>query len=239
MIVDEYDSDSLIHKAATEDYILGIVKEHFPATELIEDENFISLMYYYGMLTIRGSFGLMMKLSIPNNNIRKQYYRYILDHYCEVTKVNTNEMSICFANAALLGKWKEMFMFIADRFKQNSSNRSTIEGEKIIHGFYMACMSFNPYYLMCPEIEFNHGYCDIFLMPDKRFKDVKHSFIVEFKYVNTNSSAQEVLKKFEEAAAQLNFYAADEKIKNMTDGTFLHKVVMVFKGLDVEKIEEV
>ena len=172
-------------------------------------------MYYYGMLTIRGSFGLMMKLSIPNNNIRKQYYRYILDHYCEVTKVNTNEMSICFANAALLGKWKEMFMFIADRFKQNSSNRSTIEGEKIIHEFYMACMSFNPYYLMCPEIEFNHGYCDIFLMPDKRFKDVKHSFIVEFKYVNTNSSAQEVLKKFEEAAAQLNFSTASgEKLSS-------------------------
>jgi len=65
--------DSIIHKAANEEYVLGVVKEHFPATELIEDENFISLMYYYGMLTIRGKFGFRMKLSIPNNNIRKQF----------------------------------------------------------------------------------------------------------------------------------------------------------------------
>ncbi len=48
---------------------------------LADDENFISLMYYYGMLTIKGKFGVTMKLTIPNNNIRKQYYRYIIDNY--------------------------------------------------------------------------------------------------------------------------------------------------------------
>jgi len=93
--------------------------------------------------------------------------------------------------------------------------------------------------LMCPEVEMNRGYCDIFLMPDRRFKDVKHSFIIEFKYIKTDSKPEEFLEKFGDATAQLNIYAAEEKVKNMTEGTVLHKIVMVFKGLELEKIEEV
>ncbi|MBQ3691581.1 MAG: hypothetical protein II937_17170 [Bacteroidales bacterium] len=33
----------------------------------------------------------------------------------------------------------------------------------------MAYLAMNPYYLMHPEIELNHGYGDIFLMPDTSF----------------------------------------------------------------------
>ena len=231
--------ESIIHKAVDEDYVLGIVKEHFPAIKLVEDENFISLMYYYGMLTINGNFGVLRKLAIPNNNIRKQYYRYIIENYCNVAQIDTNEISIGFTNAALLGKWRDMMTYIADRFKRNSSNRSAIEGEKVIHGFYMACMSFNPYYLMCPEVEMNHGYCDIFLMPDRHIKDVTHSYIIEFKYVSTKEKPEKTAEKIAEAKAQLDLYAADQKVKNLTEGTTLHKIVAVFKGLDLEKCEEV
>lgn len=230
--------DSIIHKAANEEYVLGVVKEHFPATELIEDENFISLMYYYGMLTIRGKFGFRMKLSIPNNNIRKQYYQYIINQYNQSAKINVSHLQDTFDSAAMFGEWKDMFGYIAERYKVCASNRNSIEGERNIQGYFMAYLSLCPYYLMCPEIELNHGYCDIFLMPDRRFDDVKHSYIVEFKYVNTNSSAQDVLNKFDEATAQLSSYAADAKVQNMTAGTTLHKIVMVFKGLDLAKCEE-
>ena len=230
--------DSIIHKAANEEYVLGVVKEHFPATELIEDENFISLMYYYGMLTIRGKFGFRMKLSIPNNNIRKQYYQYIINQYNQSAKIDVSHLQDTFDSAAMFGEWKDMFGYIAERYKVCASNRNSIEGERNIQGYFMAYLSLCPYYLMCPEIELNHGYCDIFLMPDRRFDDVKHSYIVEFKYVNTNSSAQDVLNKFDEATAQLSTYAADAKVQNMTAGTTLHKIVMVFKGLDLAKCEE-
>ena len=230
--------DSLIHKAANEEYVLGVVKEHFPATELIDDENFVSLMYYYGMLTIRGSVGFRMKLSIPNNNIRKQYYRYILNQYDKSAKVNISHLQDTFDSAAMFGEWEEMFSYIAEKYKECSSARNSIEGERNIQGYFMAYLSLCPYYLMCPEIELNHGFCDIFLMPDHRFKDVKHSYIVEFEYVNTNSSDKDISDKMSEAAAQLSIYAADQKIQNMTEGTQLHKIAMVFKGWEMVRCEE-
>jgi len=228
---------SIVRKAVEEKYVLGVVKEHFPARYLVEDENFISLMYYYGMLTITGRMGALAKLTIPNNNIRKQYYKYILENFCTVVRIDNNELAICFANAAILGNWHEMFAYIADMFKENSSNRNA--DEKVIHGFYMCCFSSDPYHLLCPEMELNHGYCDIFLMPDKRLSDVKHSFIIEYKYVKTDSKDDEITTKLAEAKAQLKVYSAAEQIKNMTIGTTLHCIAIVFKGFDMVKIEEV
>lgn len=35
-----------------------------------------------------------------------------------------------------------------------------------------------------PEVELNHGFCDMFLMPDlQRYPEVEHSYILELKYL--------------------------------------------------------
>ena len=230
---------NFINKAVEEDFLLGRVKPHFAAVDILEDENFVSLMYYYGMLTVCGDFGALWKLRIPNNNIRKQFYTYIRSRFPKAAAINTLELEIQFANAAVLGEWKEMLTYIAASYTKVSANRNTIEGERNIQGYFMAYLNLAPYYLMCPEIEFNHGYCDIFLMPDRHVNDVNHSYIIEFKYATTDSSAKDITYKFNEASAQLNAYAADKKVQNMTAGTQLHKIVMVFKGAELEKIEEV
>ena len=231
--------NSFIHKAVENDFVLGVINEHFPAHDILEDENFISLMYYYGMLTIRGSFGAMAKLTIPNNNIRRQFFDYIIKQYAQTAAINTTELNILFANAALLGEWRDMFTFIADTYHKVSAVRSSIEGERNVQGFFMAYLSMSPYYLMRPELELNHGFCDIFLMPDFRFKDIKHSFIVEFKYVKKDCRPSEIDDAIAAAKNQLVVYSADNQVRNMTAGTDLHRVVMVFKGTELERMEEV
>ena len=75
--------------------------------------------------------------------------------------------------------------------------------------------------------------------PDRRFDDIQHSYIIEFKYVTVNYTGKEVSDKLAEATSQLATYASDAKVQNMTTKTTLHKIVMVFKGLDVAKCEEV
>lgn len=77
------------------------------------------------------------------------------------------------------GHWRESLEFIARAYKENSSVRSAIEGERNIQGFFTAYLSVNAYYLIAPEVELNHGYCDLFLMPDLLRYKVKHSYILE------------------------------------------------------------
>ena len=75
-------------------------------------------------------------------------------------------------------------LFIARAYKDNSSVRSSIEGERNIQGFFTAYLSINAYYLTMPEVELNHGFCDMFLMPDlQRYPEVEHSYILELKYL--------------------------------------------------------
>jgi hypothetical protein len=52
---------------------------YFPASEMIKRENFVSLLYYYGMLTVQGVVGNKLRLGIPNNNVRKQFYGYLME----------------------------------------------------------------------------------------------------------------------------------------------------------------
>jgi hypothetical protein len=231
--------ESFIMKAVEEEYIVGQVKDHFRASKLIEDENFISLMYYYGMLTIKGKFGFRFKLSIPNNNIRKLYYTYILENYAKYEKIDVSHLQDTFDSAAMFGKWHDMFGYIAEIYKDNTSNRNALDGERAVQMFYMAYFSLNPYYLLCPELEFKHGYGDVFLMPEKRLDYVKHSYIVEFKYVNADSKEKDIQDKYDEAINQLKTYSAAPQVKNMTEGTKLHQLVVIFKGFDAVKMEEV
>ncbi len=236
---DNHFRDSIIKKIIEQGYVYERINTHFPASSVVKAENFVSLLYYYGMLTISGTRGLSLKLSIPNNNVRSHYYRYLQEEYDKYLPVNISELQATFDNAALDGNYTEMFTYIAQAYKNASVNRNAIEGERTIQGFYMAYLDMNPYYLMKPEIELNHGYGDIFLLPDTRFDFVQHCYLAEFKYLTTDSKPQAETDAFNAAKNQLDFYAADAKIVKMISYSTLHKIVMIFKGGDLVRMEEV
>ena len=56
---------SIIYQIAEEGYIDSRLVPYFPASEMVKFDNFVSLLYYYGMLTIAGTNGLMLRLGIP------------------------------------------------------------------------------------------------------------------------------------------------------------------------------
>lgn len=69
---DKLDGDrrSLIQQIAEEGEIIAELYESFPARMLTDSKIFPSLLFYYGMLTIVGTYGDMLVLGIPNNNVR-------------------------------------------------------------------------------------------------------------------------------------------------------------------------
>ncbi len=54
------------------------VSRCFPAYQLIDPNMFKNLLFYYGMVTIKGMRGAQSILGIPNNSVREQYYNYLL-----------------------------------------------------------------------------------------------------------------------------------------------------------------
>ena len=109
-----------------------------------------------------------------------------------------------------------------------------------IRRFFNAYLSLNPYYLTAPEVELNHGYCDFFLMPDlKRYPMIRHSYIVELKYLPTTASETVVTKQWEQAVSQILQYAEGRMVNKLAGGTELHLIIMQIKGFSMIRMEEI
>ena len=241
IVMDKLEGERLniIHDIAEDGFIHGQVVSHFPAERMMEFGNFISLLYYYGMLTIGGVEGELLKLIIPNNNVRLQYYHYLLEEYQSIAPANLQRLSLCYSRAALHGDWRPMMDCILKAYHDTTAVRQLIEGERNLQGFMNAYLTLTSYYLVAPEMEFSHGYCDFFLLPNHAaYPTVAHSYILELKYLKADATEAEAERQWAEAVEQVKAYAADRKLQSMLHGTRLHPIVAQIKGYDLLRMEE-
>ena len=230
----------IIHDIAEKGFIKARLVSHFPAEKMMEFGNFVSLLYYYGMLTIGGVVGDRLKLIIPNNNVRLQYYQYLLDEYSSIHSIDISDLDDAFDEAALEGDWQPLISFICKAYHDTTAIRQLIEGERNLQGFMNAYLTLTNYYLVAPEMEFSHGYCDFFLLPNYAvYPMVRHSYILELKYLKADATDAEADRQWSEAQEQIKTYAADKKLQSMLHGTQLHPIVVQIKGYDLVRFEEV
>ena len=238
--LDRLDGDrkGVLMQVIEEGQILADLYTSFSAMEMTDPEVFPSLLFYYGMLTIKGSRGSRLVLGIPNNNVRKQYYSYLLENY-EHTNVRISRLRDAFDAMAFDGEWREGLQYMADCYKNQSSVRDSIEGERNIQGFFLAYLNLNDYYITAPEVEVQHGYCDFFLLPNLTHYQSKHSYILEIKYLPKKDFDAKAEQQWQEAVTQIEGYASAPRVEALRQGTTLHRIVMQFCGWELARMEEV
>lgn len=239
--LDRLDGDrkGVLRRITEEGRIVADLVTTFPARDIIKPEIFPSLLFYYGMLTIVGTDGQRPVLGIPNNNVRKQYYDFMLEEYQEKHNINLERLMDQFDAMAYKGEWRSGLEFIARAYKENSAVRSAIEGERNLQGFFTAYLSICNYYLVAPEMELNHGFCDLFLMADLTHYAVAHSYIIELKYLAVKDSDSKAEAQWQDAVNQIRLYAAAPRVEQLRQGTQLHCIIMQFRGCELERAEEV
>lgn len=236
----------VIYEIAEQGEIISNLEPTFPAETLTNPNMFVSLLFYYGMLTIKGTRGSRLILGIPNNNVRKQYYEYLLEQYEEKASLDTNQLEDYFYDMAYDGKWHDALQFLADSYAKVSSVRDGIEAERNIQGFFMAYLNLNAYYMTAPELELNHGYCDFFLLPDLTHYASKHCYILELKLIpkKEKGMSQEtyeaaIQQQWDAAEVQIKHYAEAPRVEALRQGTQLHKIIMQFDGWKLFRMDEV
>ena len=231
---------SLIQTIVQQGYITGNLKTGFPAEQITDPDNFVSLLYYFGMLTIDGTSMGQTKLSVPNQVVREQMYNYLLDAYKENDlRYERYTLGDLESKLAYLGDWQAYFDYIAQCIKTYSSQRDKQKGEYYVHGFTLALTSLNPYYRPVSELDNQEGYADIFLLPLLEiYKDMEHSYIIELKYAKSGDSAERVEALRQKGITQANRYADTEIVRRHIGHTQLHKIVVVFHGVDMAVCEE-
>lgn len=232
---------SIIQQLVTQGFVTGTLNENFPAERINDPDNFLSLLFYFGMVTIDGTYKGETKFIIPNEVVRDQMYTYLLDTYKENDLVyDRYSKGKLESKLAYDGQFKPYFEYIADCLKKYSSQRDKQKGEAFVHGFTLAMTSQNKFYRPISELDNDGGYADIFLSPlCDIYKDMVDSYIIELKYSKSQTTDEQVKKLFEEASAQISRYADSDMVREAVKTTKLHKLVVIYRGTEMVACEEI
>ena len=232
---------SIIQQLLTQGFVIGTLNENFPAERINDPDNFLSLLFYFGMVTIDGTYKGETKFIIPNEVVRDQMYTYLLDTYKENDLVyDRYSKGKLESKLAYDGQFKPYFEYIADCLKKYSSQRDKQKGEAFVHGFTLAMTSQNKFYRPISELDNDGGYADIFLSPlCDIYKDMVDSYIIELKYSKSQTTDEQVKKLFEEASAQISRYADSDMVREAVKTTKLHKLVVIYRGAEMVACEEI
>ena len=232
---------SVIQEIVKEGRITSELNDNFPAKNITDRINFVSLLYYFGLLTVDGTFLNKLIFKIPNQVVREQMFDYLVRTYDEVDlRLDYYKKDELGVDMALNGNWRPYFQAIAEAIMNYSSQRDKIKGEYYVHGFTFAMTLQNPLYLPVSENDTAAGYSDVYLQPRLgNYPELQHSYIVEFKYVKSSEPDSEVEAKRAAAIEQINNYARSPQVRETIGHTTLHKIVQVYKGFELKVLEEI
>ena len=238
----EHDASTIQHIVETGGITADLVSS-FPAERITLPDNFVSLLYYFGMLTIMGEAGGKMQFAIPNQTVREQLYTYLIETYEEnELELNSHDLRDRLGDMAFKGTWRPFFEYIADGLQRFSSQRDKQKGEAFVHGFTLAHTCQSNLYLPVSELDAgpSRGYADIYLQPLLNiFPDIAHSYVVELKYCRSSATDAEVEAAHQQAVEQLKRYAASETVQRTHQPTHLHRLVVLWRGVQLALAEEV
>jgi hypothetical protein len=229
-------------KIAEDNGISSDVIHRFPIDKLQENESFISLLFYLGLLTIDRDKEGVTYLKIPNYSIRTIYWDYILritkDWNKDVT-INNQQQREAIKALAYQSNPQPYLDYVSQKILSRLSNRDLQNfDEKYIKILILNGLFQSNIYIPITEMEVEGGYMDIYLQRSFRLPDIPYEWVWEIKYVkkeDAKSKKSAALKeKREKARTQLKSYRSSALFADRNDIRFLS---VIFIGKDKYEIE--
>ena len=203
------------------------LKDSFSAFDIRDRDNFVSLLFYLGLVTIEKYELGLLHLKIPNQTIRKIVGEFVQKAIEEngLLQVSLDEFNLQVRELAFFRKLT-VFDYLARQIGEHSKIRDYISGESFLKGFLAAYFSLNPYYEVSTEKESGKGFIDVYLNPIT--PDVPYPAAIELKYIKRSEMTDALLEeKTTEAVAQLQGYELPDNAV---------QVVLVFHGWEMIKV---
>ncbi len=228
----------LLRDVIGEEQVDSRIQPGFPLERLAEPENFLSLLHFFGLLSIRGAPHGMPRLAIPNQTVKRLMYGFLRDGYRDVKvfSVDLSRFEQLLTRMANEGEWRPAFEFLSEAIARQTGIRDYIAGEKVIQGFLAAYLSVTDYYVFRSEAELGKGHADVALEPlVAAFPHLRYGYLIELKYRRRSEAMDQaaVAAAAEQAHAQLARYLADERLARQYPGVRFIGLALVFHGWEM------
>lgn len=213
------------------------INPSFPVEHLLRRENFVSLLYYFGLLSFGGTHRGEPLLKIPNLTVKELMYGYIRSAYQDVDifRLEVWKLGRLVGSMAYDGQWQAVFEFLTEQIREQTSIRDYLNGEKVIQGFLLAYLNVTNHFLLWSEKEMGGGFADIYLEPFiARNPDMKYGYLLELKYIPRHTFNQETLQqKIEQAESQLQRYLADSRLAEIAQTVTIKGLALIYNGWEL------
>ena len=256
MLIDSYIKDEkpklngnfgLLQAIIEDGEVTSPINPSFPLGELLNRENFISLLYYFGLLSFTGEFRYGVPLlRIPNRTIKDLMYGYIRSSLSEadMIRIDIRLLTELLGKMSYRGEWRPFFDYLNQAVEKQTSMRDHLNAEKVFHGFLLAYLNVTHHFHTWSEREMGGGFVDLYLEPFiARFPNIQCGYLIELKYISQSEYDKEGGKKkykklITDAEEQLQQYADDPRIAELDDQLTLKKLVLVYRGWELAYAEE-
>ncbi len=222
----------LLNEIMKNEHIKGILKNKFDLTLDLESDDIISLLYYFGYLTIEPDIYGGYYFKIPNEVMKVLYGNYFTKKLKESGIGYDNKTISEISRELITGNIDKLNNYVSEVLKK-LDNRDFIKiDEKGIKIIYFTMLLNNEYYNVYSEYVSNNGYIDIYL--EKKNPNIPNNIMIELKYIKKKDYSEKILKeKIEEGKSQLVSYSKDERLGNPL------KYLVVFVGNELKLVEKV
>ena len=219
------------------------VIDKFSIEKINDEDNFFSLLFYMGLVTMdKEAETNAMLLKIPNYSVKTMFWEYIKDIMRddnEDLSYNSMFLEEAIANLAFDNDPKPFINFISENIVKYLSNRDLIYfDEKYIKIILLTILFQSRYFLPLSELENSEGYTDIYIKRGNLYPNIKYEWIWEIKYVKASfwKRPSEIRKKQKASYAQLQKYKNSNLFKDRKDVRYLSVVFVGKKECIIEEV---
>ena len=214
------------------------IVDSFPLKRLAKRENFLSLLHYFGLLSIRGVTGETLRLAIPNQTVRRLMYGFLRDAYDDVGlfSVDSVEFDRLTRRMAMEGDWRPAIERLSAAIAEQTGVRDYLQGEKMVQGFVAAYLSTSSYFVFQPEMELGKGYADLVLEPRRAsYPDagMRYGYVIELKYLRRGATQERVAAMAAAAEEQVRRYLGDGRLALRHPEAEFTGLALVFCGWEL------
>lgn len=192
--------------------------------------DFISLLFYMGLLTVDSANDPIWHFRPPNYVIRELYFRYFLEMTLDRANIVRQRVDLAGMTLALAQRNDPGPLFeMTSQILKGLSDRDAMGFDEKHLKMVVASLLFSvQQFYIRSEHEVPEGYIDLLLLRHPSNKP-HHQFALELKYLKKNE-AKQLKQKAAEACAQLERYREDPYLNGLQD---FHAWAVVFVGDEV------
>ena len=217
--------------------IIADIVTRFSFDRMYDEDYFVSLLFYMGLLTIKGTKYGKPKLGMPNYVIKKIFWEYFEKSLKRAYDIRdkTEELAKVIWKTGIDGEIKPFLDYISKNVFKVLSNRDFMKfDEKYIKVVLFSYLTTSNLYRPISEREVENGYIDIYLEKDIRMPEVNYEWIIELKYLKKSERNRlEEVKR--EGLKQLKGYVDSREFKDREN---IKHALIVFIGKDEYEVVE-